>query len=30
MTDACASVNANGTVSINWGFPADTGMNFDS
>ncbi|MDP4773701.1 MAG: gliding motility-associated C-terminal domain-containing protein [Schleiferiaceae bacterium] len=30
MTNACASVNANGTVSINWGFPADTGMNFDS
>jgi hypothetical protein len=30
MTNACASVNANGTVSINWGFPVDTGMNFDS
>ena len=30
MTNACASLNANGTVSINWGFPADTGMNFDS
>ncbi|MSP65413.1 MAG: hypothetical protein EXR22_01625 [Flavobacteriaceae bacterium] len=30
MTNACASVNPNGTVSINWGFPADTGMNFDS
>jgi gliding motility-associated-like protein len=30
MNDACASVNANGTVSISWGFPADTGMNFDS
>ena len=30
MTNACASVNANGTVSVNWGFPADTGMNFDS
>jgi gliding motility-associated-like protein len=30
MSNACASVNANGTVSINWGFPADTGMNFDS
>lgn len=30
MSNACASVNANGTVSINWGFPVDTGMNFDS
>jgi len=30
MTNACATVNANGTVGINWGYPADTGMNFDA
>ncbi|MEY3712296.1 MAG: hypothetical protein RL104_1079, partial [Bacteroidota bacterium] len=30
MSNACATVNANGTVGINWGYPADTGMNFDA
>jgi gliding motility-associated-like protein len=30
MSNACATVNGNGTVGINWGYPADTGMNFDA
>ena len=30
MSSGCVTTGANGALTISWGFPADTGMNFDS
>jgi len=30
MSNACVSLNASGGIDLSWGYPVDTGMNFDA